>query len=79
MPGRMMTVTGFNKSGQALSWDFKVLEPGIYEVAVVNLVSNRPRPGVRVYATAAMGCVLAGSSDGAALPANFASIASIKY
>ncbi len=28
MPGRGLTVTGFNKKGQALSWDFKVVEPG---------------------------------------------------
>jgi alpha-L-fucosidase len=40
MPGRMMTVSEFNKSGQALSWDFKMLEPGTYEVAVVNLVTR---------------------------------------
>ena len=40
MPGSAMTVTGFNKSGQALSWDFKLAETGTYEVAVVNMVNR---------------------------------------
>lgn len=34
MPGRGLTVTGFDKKGQALSWDFKVYEPGTYDVVV---------------------------------------------
>ena len=40
MPDRAMTVGGFNKVGQALSWDFKLIEPGTYEVAVVSLVAK---------------------------------------
>ncbi|MFC2090515.1 alpha-L-fucosidase [Bacteroidota bacterium] len=35
MPGRGLTITGFNKPGQALSWDFKLYKPGKYKVAVV--------------------------------------------
>ena len=35
MPGRGLTVSGFDTKGQALSWDFKVYEPGSYDVAVV--------------------------------------------
>ena len=35
MPGRGLTVSGFHTKGQALSWDFKVYEPGNYNVAVV--------------------------------------------
>ncbi len=35
MAGRGLTVSGFNKKGQALSWDFKVYKPGSYKVAVV--------------------------------------------
>jgi alpha-L-fucosidase len=34
MPARGMTVA-LNKTGQALSWDFRMLEAGIYNVAVV--------------------------------------------
>jgi alpha-L-fucosidase len=33
--GRGMTVVGFDKKGQALSWDLKVYEPGSYDVVVV--------------------------------------------
>ena len=40
MPGRVLTVGGFNKVGQALSWDFRLVEPGTYEVAVVSLVTK---------------------------------------
>ncbi len=35
MPGRGLTVSGFHTKGQALSWDFKVFEPGRYNVDVV--------------------------------------------
>ncbi len=35
MPGRGITVSGFQSKGQALSWDFKMYEPGTYEVVVV--------------------------------------------
>jgi len=35
MPGRGLTVSGFHTKGQALSWDFKVYEPGRYQVEVV--------------------------------------------
>ncbi|SMP55692.1 Alpha-L-fucosidase [Neorhodopirellula lusitana] len=34
MPGRAITVSGFQTKGQALSWDFKVFEPGTYDVVV---------------------------------------------
>lgn len=34
MPTRGMTV-GLNKAGQALTWDFRMVNPGTYEVAVV--------------------------------------------
>lgn len=35
VPGRGLTVSGFSKKGQALSWYFKVYEPGDYDVVVV--------------------------------------------
>jgi len=35
MPGRGLTVSGFHTKGQALSWDFRVYQPGTYEVVVV--------------------------------------------
>jgi len=35
MPGRGVTVSGFHTKGQALSWDFRVYQPGSYEVVVV--------------------------------------------
>ena len=35
MAGRGMTVAGFDKKGQALSWDLKMYEPGNYDVVVV--------------------------------------------
>jgi len=34
MPARGMTV-GLEKTGQALSWDFRLIEPGTYKVAVI--------------------------------------------
>ncbi|TWU44275.1 Alpha-L-fucosidase [Novipirellula aureliae] len=34
MPSRAITVSGFQTKGQALSWDFKVFEPGTYQVAI---------------------------------------------
>ncbi len=40
MPGRGLTVAGFNKKGQALSWDFKLFKPGSYNVVVVCHVSQ---------------------------------------
>ncbi len=40
MPGRGLTVSGFDKKGQALSWDFKIFEPGNYHVEVVTLVNK---------------------------------------
>ena len=42
MPGRAITVSGFQTKGQALSWDFKIFQPGTYDV-VVNCsgVNNR--------------------------------------
>ena len=40
MPARMLSVGGFNKVGQALSWDFRLVEPGTYEVAVVSVGSR---------------------------------------
>jgi len=44
MPGRMLSVGGFNKVGQALSWDFRLVAPGTYEVAVVS-IGNPNRAG----------------------------------
>ena len=35
MPGRGLTVSGFQTEGQALSWDFSIYQPGTYEVMVV--------------------------------------------
>jgi len=35
MPARGLTVTGFDKKGQALSWDFRVYKPGLYKIVVV--------------------------------------------
>lgn len=35
MAGRGLTVKGFDKKGQALSWDFKVFEPGLYDVVAI--------------------------------------------
>ena len=35
MPARGITVSGFQTKGQALSWDFKVYEPGRFNVVVV--------------------------------------------
>jgi alpha-L-fucosidase len=35
MPGRGLTVSGFDTKGQALSWDFRLYKPGTYEVVVV--------------------------------------------
>lgn len=40
MPAREITVSGFFTTGQALSWDFKVYEPGNYDVAVVTHVNK---------------------------------------
>ena len=34
MPGRAITVSGFQTKGQALSWDFKLCMPGTYEIVV---------------------------------------------
>jgi len=35
MPGRAITVSGFQTKGQALGWDFRMYKPGTYEVVVV--------------------------------------------
>ena len=35
MPGRGLTIAGFHTKGQALSWDFRMYQPGTYEVVVV--------------------------------------------
>ena len=40
MPGRGLTVAGFTKQGQALSWDLKMFKPGDYEVEAVYLVDK---------------------------------------
>jgi len=42
MPGRGLTVAGFTKQGQALSWDLKMFKPGDYEVVAVYLVVKNP-------------------------------------
>ena len=34
MPGRAITVSGFQTKGQALSWDFKLYKPGSYEIVI---------------------------------------------
>jgi len=51
IPARMLSVGGFNEVGQALSWDFRLVEPGTYEVAVVS-IGNPSRAG-RMRATVA--------------------------
>ena len=40
MPAHALTIGGFNQVGQALSWDFKLFEPGKYEVAVVSFAEE---------------------------------------
>ena len=41
MPARELTVSGFHTVGQALSWDFKIYEPGSYNVEVVTHLNKR--------------------------------------
>lgn len=55
MAGRGLTVSGFNKKGQALSWDFKVFKPGSYKVVAVCHVAKNQNWNVegRVRATVA--------------------------
>jgi alpha-L-fucosidase len=49
IPARMLSVGGLEKTGQALSWDFRLVKPGTYEVAVVSLgVSDQGRLRVTV-------------------------------
>lgn len=36
-PARMLTVEGLNMRGQALSWDFRMVEPGRFKVAVITM------------------------------------------
>jgi hypothetical protein len=44
MPGRAITVSGFQTKGQALSWDFKIYKPGTYEILIdCRGVGNRSR------------------------------------
>ena len=44
MPGRAITVSGFQTKGQALSWDFKLYKPGSYEIVIdCRGVGNRSR------------------------------------
>jgi alpha-L-fucosidase len=40
IPAVMLSVGGLDKAGQALSWDFRLVEPGTYEVAVVSIETN---------------------------------------
>jgi alpha-L-fucosidase len=42
MPARGMTVE-LNKEGEALSWDFRILKPGTYKVAVLSSVSEHDK------------------------------------
>ncbi|MCK0160538.1 alpha-L-fucosidase [Muricauda sp. F6463D] len=35
-----MTIQGLNQVGQALSWDFRLVEPGTYEVAIVSMINK---------------------------------------
>ena len=51
-PARMLCAGGFNQVGQALSWDFRLLEPGTYEVAVIRLAGKKSTDG-RLRATVA--------------------------
>lgn len=37
VPARMLSVGGFDTKGQALSWDFRLVEAGTFEVAVVTV------------------------------------------
>lgn len=48
MPGRMLSVGGLNQVGQALSWDFRLVEPGTYEVAVVSIGNPNQAGRMRV-------------------------------
>ena len=44
MPGRAITVSGFQTKGQALSWDFKIYRPGTFEIVIAcRGVGNRNR------------------------------------
>jgi alpha-L-fucosidase len=46
MPGRAITVSGFQTKGQALSWDFKLYKPGTYEIVInCNGVGNQNGDG----------------------------------
>lgn len=40
IPARMLSVGGLSKEGQALSWDFRLVEPGRYKVVVASLGSS---------------------------------------
>lgn len=39
-PGRGMTIVGLRQVGQALTWDFRLVESGSYEVAVVSMINK---------------------------------------
>ena len=45
MPARMLCAGGFGQVGQALSWDFRLVEPGTYEVAVIRLAGKKSSEG----------------------------------
>ena len=44
MPGRAITVSGFQTKGQALTWDFKLYRPGTYEVVVNGRAGRNQNP-----------------------------------
>ena len=51
-PARMLCAGGFGQVGQALSWDFRMVQPGTYEVAVIRLAGKNSGDG-RLRATVA--------------------------
>jgi len=40
LPARYLTVGGLKEVGQALTWDFRLVEPGSYDVAVVSMINK---------------------------------------
>ncbi|TWU44380.1 Alpha-L-fucosidase [Novipirellula aureliae] len=48
VPARMLSVAGLRTPGQALSWDFRLVEPGTYQVVVASI---GPSKGCRLRAT----------------------------
>ena len=40
LPGSSMVIRGLKQVGQALSWDFRLVEPGTYQVALVSMINK---------------------------------------